>query len=150
MLLSLTEQPIHSRYGSPSGREAAQLCMIGCTAVLSHSHRHAFDLSLASKVLSKHCKESLSKCPRWHTWAATGSSYSARGSSKYLLLYEGEIRTHGKNKENRDAGMYWHIGTRGLWCIITINWEDWRKVSLNPFSLKRRMKENRQKNLKEK
>lgn len=53
---------IHSRCESHFGREAAQLCMIGCIAVLSHSHRHAFDLSPASKVLSKHCKESLSKC----------------------------------------------------------------------------------------
>lgn len=75
---------IHSQYESHFGREATQLCMIGCTAVLSHSHRHAFDLSPASKVLSKHCKESLSKCSLLAHFSCTETSYSSDRSSKYL------------------------------------------------------------------
>lgn len=53
---------------------AAQLCMIGCTAALSQSHGCAFDLSLASKVLSKSCKEALRHIPQRRA-AATENSY---------------------------------------------------------------------------
>lgn len=73
-----------------------QLCMIGCIAVLSHSHRHAFDLSPASKVLSKHCKESLSKCSLLAHFSSTETSYSAKGSSKYLFFHGGRLECTAK------------------------------------------------------
>lgn len=76
--------------------ERQQLCMIGCIAVLSHSHRHAFDLSPASKVLSKHCKESLSKCSPLAHFSSTETSYSAKGSSKYLFFHRGRLECTAK------------------------------------------------------
>lgn len=95
-LLPFHDAAFHSRYESHFGSEAAQLCMIGCIAVLSHSHRHSFDLSPASKVLSKHCKEYLSKCSLLAHYGRRESSYSAKGSSKYLFLIRREIRMRCK------------------------------------------------------
>lgn len=122
-VLLFQKSAIHSRYESHFGREAAQLCMIGCIAVLSHSHRHAFDLSPASKVLSKHCEESLSKCPHWHTSAAQKPDILQKNvlSTFFLYIYiRKEIRMHRKIKRINDVEMTWHIKSCRPWCVITI------------------------------
>lgn len=117
-VLHLQKTAIHSRYESHFGREAAQLCMIGCIAVLSHSHRHAFDLSPESKVLSKHCEDSLGKWLSVGTLRHGNQLFSERIYCGPFL--KRQIRMRRKIKRINDVKMNWHIKTCQPWCIITI------------------------------
>lgn len=84
------------------GTNAAQLCMI---AVLSYSHRHALDLSPASKIISRHRINSLSKFLFWHT-SATTKEVTLQKDNQPSFLWGG-------------IGMHWEIKWVMLWWLGT-------------------------------